>query len=237
MPARFPSGLTTVHKWNPLGEFGLPDPTQWHVWFDDFDDFAAAQWIITTTEAGGGSATEAVNSADGGILLITNDNADNDLDFLQWSGTDASAAVETFKFVAGKKLFFKARIAINEPIQADAVIGLMLTDTTMLDVTDGVFFQTDDGDALLDFHVEKNNTSSDATGIATLVADTYVTLSFYYNGVDKVEAYVNDAKVASLAVTNLPDDEELTISFGIQQGEITNVKTLSLDYIFVAKQR
>lgn len=236
-PTRFFNGITTVRKDNPLGQFGLPDPTAWHVWFDDFDDYAAAQWIITTTEAGGASATEAVSSANNGVLVITNDTNDNDLDFLQWSGTDASAAVESFKFVTGKKLFFKARVKLNEVIQVDFVMGLMITDTTMLDVTDGVFFQKDDGDALLDFHVEKNNTASDGTGIATLVDDTWVTLAFYYDGKSEVTAYVNDAKVSSLALTNLPDDEELAISFGIQQGEATNAKELHVDYVFIAEER
>lgn|SRR5574343_609274 len=228
-PIRYPNGITTVPKSNPLGMFGMPDPTEWHVYFDDFDTFTTADWTITTTEAGAGSATEALTDADGGVLLITNDAADNDADFFQKVG-------ESFKFESGKKLFFKARFKVSDATQSDFVIGLQITDTTPLAVTDGVYFQKDDGDANLDFHVTKNSTSTSASAIATVADDTYLTVAFYYNGVSAIEYYVNNVKLGTSATTNLVDDEELTVSFGIQNGEAV-AKTMSLDYLFVAKQR
>jgi hypothetical protein len=199
------------------------------MWFNDFDKYDAADWTVTTTEAGAGDATEALADADGGVLVITNDAADNDLDFLQKKG-------ESFKFVAGKKLWYKCRFKILEVLQCDAHIGLTITDTTLLDVTDGVYFKTDDGDAYLDFGVEKDNTATAATAIATLVANTFVEVGFYYNGVDGIEYSVDGVVKGTAAVTNLPDDEELTVTFGIQNGEaVANV--LSIDYIMVCKER
>lgn len=229
VPVRFPNGVTTAAKSAPLGMFGLPDPTEWHVFFDDFDRYVAADWTITTTEAGAGSATEALTDADGGVLLITNDDADNDADFFQKVG-------ESFKFESGKKLFFKARFKVSDATESDVVIGLQITDTTPLDVTDGVFFQKDDGDTNLDFHVEKNNTATDATAIATLADDTYVSVAFYYDGKSSVSYFVDDVHLGTAATTNLPDDEELTVSFGIQNGAAA-AKTMSVDYIFAAKER
>jgi len=237
MPTRFPHGVTTVSESNPLADFGLPDPTAWHVWFDDFDNFEADQWVITATEAGAGSASRAVQNADGGILLLTNDAADDDNQFLQWSGDDASAVVETFKFVAGKKLFFKARFKVSDATQSDFVMGLQITDTTPLAVTDGVYFRKDDGDANLDFVVMKDSTATTGTAVATVTSDTHLTTAFYYDGTSNgIKVFVNDTLVATIATTNLVDDEELTISFGIQNGEAV-AKTMSLDYIFVAKER
>jgi hypothetical protein len=209
--------------------FPVLDPTKVHMYFNDFDKYDAADWTITTTETGAGDASEALADADGGVLVITNDAADNDLDFIQKKG-------ESFKFVSGKKLWFKARFKIFEVIQCDAVIGLIITDTTLLDVTDGVYFKTDDGDALLDFGVEKNNTATAATGIATLVADTFLEVAFYYDGKSGIEYAVDGVKLGTAAITNLPDDEELTVTFGIQNGEAV-VNVLSLDYIMVAKER
>lgn len=235
-PVRYPYGVSTVPASNPLGQFGMPDPTEWHVWFDDFDDFTAAQWIITTTEAGAGDATEAISNADGGVLLLTNDAADNDLDFLQWSGTDASAATETFKFVSGKKLFFKARIKVSDATQSDFVIGLQITDTTPLAVSDGVYWRKDDGDADLDFVVIKDSTATTATAASTAANDTWMTLAFYYDGKSSIRYYKNDVQLGTSVTTNMVDDEELTISFGIQNGEAV-AKTMSVDYIFVAKER
>lgn len=235
-PVRYPSGVTTVSASNPLGQFGMPDPTEWHVWFDDFDDYAAAHWIITTTEAGAGDATEAISSADGGVLVITNDAADNDADFVQYAGTDSAAVVETFKFVSGKKLFFKSRFKVSDATQSDFVMGLQITDTTPLAVTDGVYWRKDDGDANLDFVVIKDSTATTATAASTAANDTWMTLAFYYDGVSSIRYYKDDVVLGTSAVTNLPDDEELTISFGIQNGEAV-AKVMSIDYIFVAKER
>lgn len=228
-PIRYPNGITTVPKSNPLGMFGMPDPTEWHVYFNDFDTYVAGDWTITTTEAGAGSATEALTDADHGVLLITNDAADNDNDFFQKVG-------ESFLFASGKKLFFKARFKVSDATQSDFVMGLQITDTTPLAVTDGVYFMKDDGDANLDFYVTKNSTSTSASAVHTVVDDTYLTVAFYYNGKDAVEYFVDDVKKGTLATTNLPDDEVLTISFGLQNGEAV-AKTMSLDYIFCAKQR
>lgn len=237
MPTRFPGGVTQARPNTTLGEFGLPDPTAYHVWFDDFDNFEADQWIITTTEAGAGAATEAASSADGGVLVLTNDDADNDLDFLQYSGDDASTAIETFKFVSGKKLWFKARFKVSDATQSDFVMGLQITDTTPLAVSDGVFFRKDDGDANLDFVVCKNGTETQSTAVSTVSNDTYVVVGFYYDGTtDGIQVFINDAIKATVATTNLVDDEELTISFGIQNGEAV-AKSMSVDYIFVAKER
>lgn len=228
-PIRYPNGVTNASRTGVTKNYGAPDPTKYHVFHDDFDRYVAADWTITTTEAGAGSATEALTDADGGALLITNDAADNDLDFFQKVG-------ESFTFESGKPLWFKARFKVSDATQSDFVIGLQITDTTMLDVTDGVFFQKDDGDASLDFHVEKNNTATDATAIATVVSDTYLTVGFYYDGKSSVEYYVDDVQLGTAATTNLPDDEVLTVSFGLQNGEAV-AKTMTLDYIFVAKAR
>lgn len=235
-PVRYPGGVATVPASNPLGQFGMPDPTEWHVWFDDFDNFEADQWIITTTEAGAGDATEAATSVDGGVLLLTNDAADDDNDFLQWSGDDASTAIETYKFESGKKLFFKARIKVSDATQSDFVIGLQITDTSPLAVTDGVYWRKDDGDANLDFVVIKNSTATTATAASTAVSDTWMTLAFYYDGKASIAYYKDNVQLGTSVTTNLVDDEELTISFGIQNGEAV-AKTMSVDYIFVAKER
>jgi hypothetical protein len=210
--------------------YSFDTESDFHTFFEDFDKYTAGDWTLTTTEAGAGDATEAIGNIDGGVLVITNDAADNDLDFFQLTK-------ETFKFVVGKKMFFKCRFKILEVIECDMRLGLMITDTTQLDVTDGIYFGTDDGDALLDFSVEKNNTATLVAGVATLVADTFVTVGFYYDGESSdIDYFVNGDTVGSVALTNMVDDEELAVSFGIQNGQaVANVMTI--DYIVVKKER
>lgn len=228
-PSRFTSGVTTVEKNNVLGDFGLPDVTGWHTYFNDFDTYTAADWTITTVEDGTGSATEALTDADGGVLLVTNAAGDDDSDFFNKVG-------ESFTFEAGKKLFFKAKFKVSDATQSDVVIGLQITDTTPLAVTDGVYFRKDDGDANVDFVVIKNSTATTATAATTLADDTYIELAFAYDGVSEIKYFADGAHIGTSATTNLPDDEVLTLSFGIQNGEAA-AKTMSLDYIFVSKQR
>ncbi len=199
-----------------------------HRYFNDFDTFSTSEWTITTTEAGAGSATEALGNGDGGLLVITNDDADNDNDFFQKVG-------ESFKFEVGKELWFSARFKVSDATESDVVIGLQITDTSPLDVTDGVFFLKADGSTTVNLLVEKNNTAT-TTAVATLADDTFITLAYLYNGVDKIDAYVNGVYVASSVVTNLPDDEELTISFGIQNGAAA-AKVMTVDFIEVEKAR
>jgi hypothetical protein len=224
-PTRYPQGVTNAPASSAMSRFIDTDPTLIHIWFDDFDKFTAGDWTVTAV----GSGTSAISNADGGVLLLTNAAADDDSRFLQWTR-------ETFRFAAGKKLWFKARIQVSDATQSDFVLGLQITDTTPLAVTDGVYFRKDDGDANLDFVVIKDSTATTATAASTITAATWTELAFYYDGRTKILVYKDDNLIATSAVTNLVDDEELTISFGVQNGEAV-AKTMSIDYILVAKQR
>ena len=223
--SRFAGGISTAEKAETLGMFQMPDPTKYHVYFNDFDTYVAGDWTITEVGAG----TRALTDVDGGALLITNAGVEDDHNYLNKKG-------ESFLFTTGKSLFFKARFKVSHATQSDFVIGLQTTDTTPLDARDGVFFQKDDGDTNLDFHVEKDDVATDATAIHTIVADTFLTVGFYYDGRDKIRYYVNDVQKGTLAITNMPDDEELTTSIAIENGD-GNARSLTLDFVFVARER
>lgn len=231
-PSRFTYGVTNMSKDSAFGMMPSPVPMKIHQYFEDFDTYTAAEWTVTEV----GVATQALTDVDGGALLVTNAAADNDSSFSQKVG-------ESFLPASGKKMWFAARFTVSDATQSDWVIGLQVTDTTPLDVTDGMYFQKDDGDTNIDFYVSNNATTGRLTSTAVTTASaagTYMELAFYFDGAryvtlwkDGVQVYTVDL-TATLA-TYLPDTE-LTVSFGVQNGEAV-AKTMTVDYIFAAKER
>ena len=230
MTTHFTSGVTNVGTDSTLGKLKAPAPHKYHTYFNDFDTYLASDWTITTTEDGTGSATEALADGDGGLLLVTNAAGDNDHDFFQ-------LVKEGYKYEAGKQLAFHMRFKTNDATQTDIVAGLQLTDTSPLDVTDGIFFLKADGAATISFIVEKNSTQSTLTLPNSLADDTFMTLGFVYDPKDqKFHVFQNNVLAGTVVSTNAPDDEELTLSFGIQNGAAA-AKTLTGDYIGASKER
>lgn len=199
-------------------------------YFDDFFKYVVADYTLTTVEAGAGAATEALLAGPGGLLLVTNDNADNDADWFQ-------VPTEQFKYVAGKKLQFVMRFKLSR-IDGDFMAGLYITDTDPIGgVSDGIYFRKLAAEAGLSLIVEKDAAESAAVVITTLAADTWYEVEFYYDGVDdKVKAYVGGVGSGSVINTNAPNDEDLALSFGFQNGS-ANASTLTVDYIGARQER
>jgi hypothetical protein len=226
---RFPYGLTNVSEVDLFADMVQPDPTLFHTYFNDFDTYVAGDWTVTETDA---AATQALTAGDGGLLLITNTAADNDLVALQKNPA-------AFTFTAGKKTFFRCRFKVSDATQSDLVFGLQVVDATPLDVTDGIYFLKADGAATVDFICRKNASTGSITtsAVATMVDDTFIELGFYYDGQSKVVYEVNGSVLGSLdaSSTYLPDTT-CTVSFALQNGEAV-AKTMTVDYVYVAKER
>ena len=223
---RFPNGVTNVGEDSPFADLAMPAPTKFHTYYEDFDYYVAANWTVTETQAG---ATQALTDGDGGLLLITNTAADDDLVALQKVG-------ESYRFASGKELFFEARLKVSDATQSDVVIGLQITDATPLDVSDGVFFIKADGSTSVSLLVEKNGTATTTSSVATMANDTFISLGFYYDGASSIQYFVNGVVKGTSVTTNLPDDEDMTVSIALQNGEAV-AKTMTVDYVFVAKER
>ena len=206
-----------------------PDYT---VYFNDFlvaQDYATSDWTITTTEAGTGNATEALAADElNGALLITNDDADNDLDSLQHTE-------EVWKLASGKRLWLEMKLKVNDADQLDEFFGLAITDTTPLDTTDRIGFGIADGDASINAISEKDSTETLTDTGEDAADDTYVTLGLYWDGVSSAKFFV-DRELKATHTTNIPDDENLCITLHHQNGEAA-AQTLTIDYIYVAKER
>lgn len=226
---RFPAGVTNAAENAVFADLRMPDPTLFHTYFNDFDQFVAADWVVTETQAG---ATQALTAGDGGLLALVNSAADDDLNAIQ--KTPAA-----FSFTAGKKAFFKTRVKLSSAIQSDMTIGLQVVDTTPLDVTDGIYFLKADNAATVDFICRKDATtgSTSAAAVATMVDDTFMELAWYYDGDSKVFYAIDGVVKGSLSATSayLPDTIT-TVSIAVQNGD-ANARTLTCDYIYAAIER
>jgi hypothetical protein len=233
-PVRFPNGVGNVSVTDPLGRMGMLDPTKYIVDFEDFNYYTAGDWTVTETQAG---ATQAISNSNtlgpGGILLLTNSAADNDVNQIQRVG-------ESFKFTAGKETWFKARVRVSNATETDVYVGLVITDADVVGaVTDGVYFRKDDDSTGWDIVSLMDSAGSTQTNVGTLVANTWVVLAFYYNGGTEIQAFIDGAKVATLTVaagTSLVNDEELAVLASLTNGSAA-AHTMAIDYLFAAQER
>lgn len=202
------------------------------IYLNDFlaeQDYAAADWTITTTEAGAGSATEARGADEkNGSLLITNDDADNDSDSLQ-------LVDEQWSLTASKRAWYEIRCKINDVAQVDAFLGLCVTDTTPLVAVDRIGFQIDDGDASILCKSEKDSVETSTDSAVDAVDDTYIKLGLYWDGASSVRFFVDRALVAT-HTTNNPDDENMRLTLHLVNGE-ASAQSIEIDYIYICQER
>jgi len=235
-PQRTPAGISTAAKNTTLWNLPAPDPTKLYYYFNDFSHNGA---YVTTdfvnTEVGSGTRAYVADEP-GGALLITNAAADNDRNELQTLGT--------FTLAAGKKAWFKTRFKVSDATQSDWLVGLAIVDTTLqgavsgTGTTDGIFFNKDDGDALIDFQVQKNAGAGQTRAVGIATCDTsYVILGWEYDGASMVKYFVNDVQIGTLdgSSTYLPD-APLAVSVAMMNGEGA-AKTMTIDYLFAALER
>jgi len=198
-------------------------------YFNDFlfaQNYSASDWVVTNTQAG---ATEAIAADEvGGALLLTNDAGDDDVQQLQ-------SAEMWFKMTAGKRGWFECKFKVSDATQSDFFVGFASTDTSIIaGTTDAVGFRKLDGSTTVSSLTE-DNTSETTNTAYTAADDTYKTVGFYWDGVGKVEFFVDRAKVAT-HTTNIEQTNKLALTFCLQNGEAV-AKTMTIDYVYVAMER
>lgn len=194
---RFPNGVNNASEntiWG--GGMPFPDSSNFHIFDEDFDFFTAADWTVTETQAG---ATQALTAGNGGLILLTNTAADNDINQIQ-------KVPAAFLPVVGKRFFMKCIFQISDVIESDFAIGIQLANvdgTTLATATDGIFFLKADGAATVSFYVRQDNAagSVNSGAFATLVNATNVELSCYYDGIDRVYYAANGAVLGYVTVS------------------------------------
>lgn len=225
--SRLPNGLSTRKSTDPFGFYTHPDETDQHLYFTDFNAYAATDYTITVV----GTSTPALVAGDGGILGITTSATSGDSAFLQ-------KTIAAYTFETGKPMWFGCRFKVST-LATTMVFGLQVVDTTPLDVTDGIYFLSTTATGAVTGIVRKNaTTGSSSVAVGTLVADTYTELAWNWDGKDTVQFYqdrVLKGSITGVAANYLPDTT-CTMSFGMQT-DSANARTMSIDYFFASKSR
>lgn len=201
--------------WNGF-KFGVPG--LYYAYDNDFFQYAAGDWTITAV---GGAATQALTDAVGGRLLLTNGAADNDLISMQ-------LGAEAFMPAVGKKIFFETSFQVNDATQTDWLMGLVVTDTSPLTTTNGIFFRKDDGTTSIGAIVCRAGVESIETGLAINANATDVKVGFVVNGTSTTDFYVNGVYAATIT-GNVPTTE-MRVTMHIQDGEAV-AKSMSVNYV------
>ena len=167
------------------------------------------EWTASNTERGASTITCAANEDDGGSYQLLG---------------------ESVLLNSGNWVYFRLKCAIDDVDQTDFFAGFCITDTAILGgTTDRIGFQSVDGDAGVDFLVEKNSTETLTQDVATMTDGTEIDLEFVWDGnAESLYSYVDGTLTSTqTATTNLPNDEELRLSLEFLTGEaVANVMTV-----------
>ena len=228
-PARFPSGVTNAGPNSAMAMLPFPDPTKYHVFFDDFNSPPlSTEYTLTATSVGTGTSAFSAADADGGVARITTAANENDGIFAELIG-------EGFLIESGKKAWIKARFRVGDAIESDLIIGLHSTDTTPQDATLRFLFESVDGSAALYFNVDDDTTDADSSTVATLADDTWITVGAYYDGKGTIELYADDVKITTMTDVDVPG-AEMAVGFGYLNGA-AGAETTDIDFLMVVKER
>lgn len=221
-PTRYSNGVSTNDAQYLNGNYPLPAPfttsgsslTGVAEYANDFTD-SVAEYTVTGT-----SSTFALTSGNGGLGLITPGAAS--------TATAAYKTASNVAFVAGNQVWFSTRIKASAVSSTKSFyVGLRNGSA----VTNGLWFAKAASSTSVNLVSTVASVATTlVTGVATAVDDTYLTLGYYFDGVDLL-VYNNNTVVARVSApvigTNIP-----SVALGtVMQITPTATDTLTVDYI------
>ena len=203
-------------------------PGHYASYSNDFFEYTAGDWTLTTTENGSGDASEALADEVYGIISISLDNSLNDADGFQ-------LGAESFKPTAGKNIYFETKLKMSDATDTDILFGLVVTDTSPEAHANGIVFEKDDADTQWDFKTTASSVTSSESNIATAQTTNYVTLGFRVIGTSHVEYWVDD--IYQGVLTSSIPSTDLRPTMYYLNGTEGDSEILNIDYIFVSQER
>lgn len=223
------------HKMRYLKD--LIDIVDCHRFEDDFcnDLGIGDRWQLEESPSGSGIETEACVDLVNGVF-------DFDTNGAAGAYGELTQICECWKLVNCYPLYGEIRFYLSDVTQCDFWFGYIQDHTWFAAPNNYAVFHKDDGDALLDFATSLGAVATEATGMATLVDDTWYRLGIHWDGDGTIRYFLiadGDFPQTILATgshtTNIPI-MELAFGFGIQAGE-AEIKHLYVDYVKSAQKR
>ena len=203
----------------------------------DFCCFDPTCWTITATEQGSGTATEVCVDLVNGVLRITNDDNDADLDELVYG-------CECWKLVNCFPLYAEMRVRIDDPDLTSFWFGLVAgTSWWTVAPTDYVVFHIDAGGDDLEISSALAGAVTNVDTGRDLADNTWYILSFHWDGEGTIRWFLfTDAQEGGYCIatgtitTNISQAQEMAIGFGLRNDEAAS-HSMDIDYLYVVQKR
>ena len=169
-------GNVNLRDTDILSDQPIQDSSLYHQYYNDFDDYVAANW--TVTQIGAGTAP-ALAAGDGGIItMITGATAKNSI--------SNQKLFPSFSTQLGVRFWGRIVFSVDS-LLANVIIGKTNSTTTPYtggQITDGVYLTTTGGTGVVKFNVAASGTITTVTTTTSLVAGlgNYCRFSWYWDG-------------------------------------------------------
>jgi hypothetical protein len=195
VPQRLPAGTTSDPPYGPWADNGNGNPFFYHQFADDFDNALGATGLYTITTTGSVVHTPG----DGGLALFSTTAVSASFAEIQ---LPAASVTLPQGALAGKKLFWIARLQLSDVTNSALIAGLIDTTVTPFSaITDGIWFSKASGGTVLNLNVASASTVKTfavATNTYSLVNSTNIDLAFYVDRYGDVQYSVGGQLVGWL---------------------------------------
>lgn len=216
----FENGVNNRNAGALFGSMAQLDPTRFHTWMEDFDEFIAAQWLAVST------GNTAQQNFDGGALrLVTGAAATNEESIIK--------IPDNFRIDILGPTYFRARLVVDDATECNINVGL--ADSAGLAPNNAIQFRKDTGDLELDIIAESGGSIDSATDIARIANNEEFTVEFFWDAQDRCYFGVNGTPRGFLDMSSTPLGN-LAPTLSVFAGA-NGAVTLDCDYLFASTER
>lgn len=194
-------------------------------------DISATDWLIVKdSSAAVAVGADAVN---GTCVITSNATTDDD-------GGSFQSIQECYQLLSGKQAWWECKFQISDATQSELYMGLSVAFATnpeaILSSANRIGFDKVDGSTRLRATATATSVSQVLDTGYDMVAATYVTVGFHWDGSGNVNFYLNRNYVGQMT-SGLPTATAMALACYHLSGDANGTKTATIDYVSFAKER